>query len=77
MRNGTPSVGLNCCLRETHTNIGLLAEPTTRTMNEMRKRLGVTFMLPAWCGSAFAIQRRHGILAGEILKLDAGGCARS
>ncbi len=37
----------------------------------MLKRLIVTIMLMALCWSAFAIERRHGILVGVVLKLDA------
>jgi hypothetical protein len=37
----------------------------------MRKSFFVTMAITALCGSAFAIEQRHGILMGEILKLDA------
>jgi hypothetical protein len=37
----------------------------------MRKNFLVTLTLTVLCGSAFAIEQRHGILMGEILKLDA------
>jgi hypothetical protein len=32
----------------------------------------VYVLLVGLCGAAFAIERRHGILVGEVLKLDAG-----
>ena len=37
----------------------------------MRKSFFVTMTLTVLCGSALAIEQRHGILMGEILKLDA------
>jgi len=37
----------------------------------MRKCLMLVFVFAAWCGGALAIERRHGILVGEVIKLDA------
>ncbi len=36
----------------------------------MLKHLPVILMLLVLCSSAFAVERRHGILVGEVLKLD-------
>ena len=37
----------------------------------MRKCLMVMLVFAAWCGSALAVERRHGVLVGEVIKLDA------
>ncbi len=38
----------------------------------MLKGLSVFVILPAMCRSAFAVEQRHGILVGTVLKMDTG-----